>query len=83
MPPKGPPKNKDEAPDTRQFKITLPAFVIFELDDLINIYAPSRAQVAALAIEQWLHDNSEKIAHRKQRYAEFLKSRVQTPTARE
>jgi hypothetical protein len=65
--------------DTIRFKITLPAFTVFELDDLVGIYAPSRAQVAAHAVEQWLHDNEEKIALRKARYAEFLKSRSHEP----
>jgi metal-responsive CopG/Arc/MetJ family transcriptional regulator len=65
--------------DTIRFKITLPAFTVFELDDLVKIYAPTRAQVAAHAVEQWLHDNEEKIALRKARYADFLKSRSQGP----
>ena len=72
-----------ETGDTVRFSITLTNFTIFELDDLVNIYAPSRAQVAAHAIEQWLHDNEEKIALRKARYADFLKKRSQPATVDE
>jgi hypothetical protein len=72
------PEDSDDG-DTVRFKITVPKFTAFELDDLVNIYAPSRAQVAAHAVEQWLHDNEEKIALRKARYAEFLKSKSRAP----
>jgi len=64
--------------DTDRFSITLTNFTIFELDDLVNIHAPSRARVAAHAIEQWLHDNEDKIALRKARDADFVKTRSKT-----
>ena len=60
---------------TTRVSVTLPAFTLFEIDGLIGTYGPTRAQVIALAVEYWLHDNEEKIAHRKGRFAEFQNAR--------
>jgi len=56
---------------TQRLSVTLPAFTVFEIDGLVNVYGPTRAQVVATIVESWLHDNEQKIDHRKRRYAEF------------
>jgi hypothetical protein len=83
MPPTGSRRNTGGAgpadPETVRVTVTLPAFTCFEVDGLVNIYGPSRAQVIAQIIESWLHDNEAKIAHRKARYEEYRSGRASRP----
>jgi hypothetical protein len=60
--------------ETKRVAVTVTAFVAYQLDSLIGIYAPNRAEVAARAIEEWLSQNGSEIAIAKAQYADFLKS---------
>lgn len=57
-------------PTDRTF-VTLPDFVLFELNQLKGIYAPTLPEVIKWIVQDWLHDNQAEIEQRKRQFREY------------
>lgn len=64
------------APPTQRFSVTLTEFTVFELDGLVGLLGPTRAQVVARVVEDWLLNNVGKIEHLRERHTVFQELRA-------
>lgn len=65
---------KKHPPDTGREHITLPSFILHQLDRMVGPYAGTRPEVIKWIVQTWLHDNREKVAHQVREYAAFKHS---------
>ena len=70
-----PPKAAPKKTKTDRVYVTLPDFVLFELNGLTGIYGPTLPEVSAWIIQAWLHDNQAEIEVRKRQFREYEGSR--------
>jgi metal-responsive CopG/Arc/MetJ family transcriptional regulator len=59
------------APDTDREHITLPTFILHELDNMVGPYAGTRPEVIKWIIQTWLHENRDRVAQTVREYREF------------
>ena len=62
-------KKKKAPPDTEREYITLPSFILHQLDSMVGPYAGTRPEVIKWIVQTWLHDNREKVTEQVREYA--------------
>jgi hypothetical protein len=67
--PKGP-------PETDREHVTLPTFILHQLDTMVGPYAATRPEVIKWIVQTWLHDNRDKVAQTVREYRDFRTSTV-------
>jgi metal-responsive CopG/Arc/MetJ family transcriptional regulator len=66
---------KAAPPDTDREHVTLPNFILHQLDRMVGPYAGTRPEVIKWIIQTWLHENRDKVA---QQVEEYRKYRAET-----
>ena len=59
------------SPDTDREHVTLPNFILHQLDGMVGPYAGTRPEVIKWIIQTWLHENREKVAQQVQEYRKY------------
>lgn len=64
-------KSKKPPPDTEREHVTLPSFILHQLDRMVGPYAGTRPEVIKWIVQTWLHDNREKVTQQVREYGEY------------
>ena len=64
-------KGKKPAPDTDREHVTLPNFILQQLDSMVGPYAATRPEVIKWIVQTWLHDNREKVTQQVREYRDY------------
>lgn len=62
---------KKEPPDTDREHVTLPSFILFQLDAMVGPYAGTRPEVIKWIVQTWLHENRDKVAQQVDEYRRY------------
>lgn len=64
-------KTKKPPPDTEREHVTLPSFILHQLDSMVGPYAGTRPEVIKWIVQTWLHDNREKVTQQVREYRDY------------
>ena len=69
-------QKKKAPPDTNREHVTLPNFILQQLDSMVGPYAATRPEVIKWIVQTWLHDNREKVTQQVREYRDYRATRT-------